>query len=187
MGGPNQFTNPVTDEDRQAIRDLHARGLGRNEIARQLKRGGRTISVEAAAMGLTFDRAEMTEVATRNRAADLAERRTILAEALTDDALRLSAQMWEPAVVYAFGGKEGDYKQKAVDQPPADAKRALMLAAGQAIQRSLQLVPPVNGGGEDEARSMVGRLMSGLAEIYREQTETEQAEAAGDEGAGDAP
>jgi len=171
---------PLDDDEIQAIRDLHAQGLGRNEIARAIGRGTRTVSVHAADMGLAFDRAEMTETATRVRAADLAEKRAILAEALTDDALRLSEQMWQPAKVFNIGGKDNTYTDKDVPEPPADAKRALMGAAGMAIDRSLKLVPPVHGDGADEARSMVGKIMTGLAAIYEEQQ-------AADEGAGDAP
>jgi hypothetical protein len=177
MGG-----TPVTDEDRQAVADMHAAGLGRNEIARQLKRSGRTISLIAIDLGLTFDNAEMTQVATKVRQADLAEKRTILAEALIDDALRLTEQMWQPAKIYNFGGKDNEYNERPVDEPPADAKRALMLAAGQAVQRSVQLVPPVHTEGEDDARSVLSRMMTGLVDLYNER------QAAGaDEGAGDAP
>lgn len=131
----------VDDNDRQAVAELHAQGLGRNEIARRINRGTRTVSVIAAALGLRFDNAEMTEVATRVRNADLAEKRAILADALTDDALRLTAQMWEPAKVFNFGGKDNTYLEHDVDEPPADAKRALMGAAGMAVDRSLKLVP----------------------------------------------
>ncbi|MFF0747308.1 helix-turn-helix domain-containing protein [Streptomyces sp. NPDC004111] len=98
----------VTDAEREELRRLHAAGHGRNEIARRTNRSLRTISVQAATMHLSFDRTA-TEAATRARMADLAERRTILADALTDDALRLSAQVWEPAVVYSFGGKDNTY------------------------------------------------------------------------------
>jgi hypothetical protein len=42
--------------------------------------------------------------------------------------------------------------------------------------------PPTDDGGADQARTMVGRLMTGIADLYREQ----QQEAA-DEGAGDGP
>lgn len=132
---------PVTDEEREQIRALHAQGLGRNEIARRLGRGTRTISVHAEAMGLVFDNAEMTETATRVRSADLAEKRTILANALTDDALRLTEQLWQPAKIYNFGGKDNDYNERDVSEPPPDAKRALMLTAAAAIDRSLKLVP----------------------------------------------
>jgi IS30 family transposase len=133
MGG-----TPVTDADRAEIRRLHSEGLGRNEIARQLGRSGRTISVQASAMGLVFDNAEMTDAATRNRKAQLAARRMDLAEALQEDAERLTEQMWEPAIVYSFGGKDS----------------------------SLKLVPNEETAAEDEAKSMLGQLMVGLKVAY---------------------
>ncbi|WP_171052895.1 helix-turn-helix domain-containing protein [Streptomyces marianii] len=184
MGG-NQHTNPVTDETRADIRRLHAEGCGRNEIARRLVRSPRTISVEAAAMGLTFDRTA-TEEATRARVADLADKRSILAEALTDDALRLTAQQWLPAKVFNIGGKDNTYTEEDVPEPPALDKKNLMSAAGIAIEKSLRLVPLQDDGGHEAARSMVGQLMTGLAAVYREQQDTEQAPP-DDEGDGDAP
>lgn len=138
----NGTTRPVTDAERAEIRRLHAQGHGRNEIARQLQRGGRTISVEAWAMGLTFDNAAATDIATNNRRAQLAARRMDLAEDLQTDAERLTEQMWQPAVVFNFGGKDNSFEKRPVDEPPADAKKALMSAAGIAIDRSLKLVPP---------------------------------------------
>lgn len=141
MGGPNQHTNPVTDQDRDAVRTLHAQGLGRNEIARRIGRGTRTVSVIAAELGLTFDRAAMTETATNNRKAQLAARRMDLAEDLQTDAERLTEQMWQPSVVFNFGGKDNTFEKRPVDEPPADAKKALMSAAGIAIDRSLKLAP----------------------------------------------
>ncbi|MFK8910647.1 hypothetical protein [Streptomyces sp. YS-3] len=40
-----------TDEEGGAVRQLHAQGLGRNEIARRLNWGTRTVSVIAADLG----------------------------------------------------------------------------------------------------------------------------------------
>lgn len=177
-----QYNPPVTDEERAEIRRLHAEGCGRNEIARQIGRGTRTVSVVAADLGLSFDRTR-TEEATRARMADLAERRTILAEALQGDAERLTEQVWQPAVVFNFGGKDNTYEKREVPEPPAADKRQLMQAAATAIDRSLRLVPPAEDGGAEAGRSMVGQLMTGLTSLYREQQDAE----AGDEGAGDAP
>ncbi|MEV2249393.1 helix-turn-helix domain-containing protein [Streptomyces sp. NPDC050147] len=173
---------PVTDEDREAVRELHAQSLGRNEIARRLNRSPRTISVIAAELHLTFD-TTMTEDATRARVAQLAEKRAILADALTDDALRLSAQLWQPATIYNFGGKDNTYEEKQVDEPPASDKRQLITAATAAAAQSLRLVPPSEDGGAEQARSMVGQLLTGLASVYREQQTQEPAS----EGDGDAP
>ncbi|MGV9282128.1 helix-turn-helix domain-containing protein [Streptomyces sp. NPDC003730] len=161
----NQYQNPVTPEELQQIRELHAQGKGRNEIARTIGRSLRTVSVYAAKMDLSFDRT-MTEEATRARKADLEERRVILAEALQGDAERLSSQMWEPAKVFNIGGKDNTYTEHDVDEPPADAKKSLMAAAGIAVEKSLKLVPPeVDEANVEAARSMLGSLADGLSRL----------------------
>lgn len=179
----DHYNTRVTDEERAEIRRLHAEGHGRNEIARFIGRGLRTVSIQAQKMGLTFDRT-MTEEATRARMADLAEKRTILAEALTDDALRLSAQMWEPTVVFNIGGKDNTYTEEPVDEPPAADKRALMAAATAAAAQSLRLVPPATDTGAHDAVSVVGKLFNGLAAVA-ERIRAE--EASGEEAEGGSP
>ncbi|GHA95463.1 hypothetical protein GCM10010330_57030 [Streptomyces tendae] len=161
----NQYQNPVTKAELQQIRELHAQGKGRNEIARITGRSLRTISVYASKMDLSFDRT-MTEEATRARKADLEERRVILAEALQGDAERLSSQMWEPAKVFNIGGKDNKYTEHDVDEPPADAKKALMAAAGIAVEKSMKLAPPeVDEANVEAARSMLGSLADGLSRL----------------------
>lgn len=178
QGGLNGDQRAVTDEDRQAVRELHAQGLGRNAIARALNRGGRTISILAAEQNLSFDRSA-TEEATRARMADLAEKRTILADALMDDALRLSARVWEPSTVFNIGGAQNTYTEEPVPEPPAADKRALMAAATTAAAQSLRLVPPTADSGAGEAVSMVGKLFTGLAavadQLKAEEAGTEEA------------
>ncbi|MFC8267802.1 helix-turn-helix domain-containing protein [Streptomyces cinereoruber] len=174
----DQYNKPVTDEERAEIRRLHAEGKGRNEIARTIGRGLRTISVQAAKMGLEFD-PTATEDATRARMAQLAAKRALLAEVLLDDALALTEQMWQLATLHSFGGKDHTYETRNIPEPlPAD-KRSLMSAASAAITQSLRLAPPVTDTGEEDAKSMLGRVMSGLAQVWNEQQ-------AADEGDGDA-
>ncbi|GGV42565.1 helix-turn-helix domain-containing protein [Streptomyces spectabilis] len=92
---------PVTDADREAVRRLHADGKGRNEIARELRRSGRTISALADELGISFDRAAEVRAATEVRQADLADPRARFAE-------QLRARLRQPCTVYSFGGKEND-------------------------------------------------------------------------------
>ncbi|MFF3497390.1 helix-turn-helix domain-containing protein [Streptomyces sp. NPDC002795] len=158
----------VTDDERAEIIRLHGEGHGRNEIARLTRRSQRTVSVICAEEHLVFD-VTQTEEATRHRVAQLAEKRVILADAFTDDALHLSAQVWQPATIHSFGGKEHTYNSRDLDEPLAADKRALMAAATNAAAQSLRLVPPVDDAGADDARSMLGKLMSGLAAVYEEQ------------------
>lgn len=184
---PNGITDPITQAELDEIRRLHGEGVGRNEIARRIGRGARTVSVHCAAMNLTFD-ITTTEVATAHRVAqtklrraELEEKRAILADALADDALRLSAQVWEPTTLHSFGGKDHTYKFKDLDEPLAADKRALMAAATAAAGQSLRLVPPANDEGVEHGVSMVGQLLSGLTAIHRaHQAEQEQSEGDGD-------
>ncbi|MFE6079985.1 hypothetical protein [Streptomyces virginiae] len=167
---PNGAPDPLRDDEIAEIRRLHADGLGRNEIARRIGRGSRTVSVHCARMGLEFD-VTLTEAATAHRTAQLAEKRAILADALTDDALRLSAQVWEPTTMHSFGGKDHTYNFKNLDEPLAADKRALMTAATAAAAQSLRLVPPANDTGVEQGVSMVGQLLTGLTAIHRAQQE----------------
>jgi hypothetical protein len=137
----DRFNDPLNEAEIQRIRELHAQGKGRNEIGRIIGRSQRTISVYAARMHLEFDRT-MTEAATRARKADLEERRVILAEALQGDAERLTEQLWQKAKVFNFGGKDNTFEEREVDEPPFDAKKNIMAAAGIAIEKSLKLCPP---------------------------------------------
>jgi hypothetical protein len=172
---------PVTQADYDQIRGLHAQGLSRNQIMRETGRSANVVSRIAKELGLSFTRGPEVAAATEARRIDLAARRVALAEALHLDAERLRAQLWQPATVFAFGGRDNVYEEHLLPEPPAADKRAIMSTLGMAVDRSLKLSPPADDSGADAARSMVGRLMAGLAEVYGAQ----QQEA--DEGAGDAP
>ncbi|NUV65658.1 hypothetical protein G6W57_00825 [Streptomyces sp. CAI-121] len=156
----------------ERFRELHAEGLGRNAIAREMGKCGSVVSRTAEHLELTFDRSRI-EAATAARLADLAERRSILAEQLTSDAERLRKKLWEPTFVYAFGGAQNIYNSEPVDEPPPADKRSLMTTAGTAIDKSLKLVPAeANTGGADEAKSMLGKLAQGISAIVNESAET---------------
>ena len=169
----------TTSEDRfDEFRDLHALGYGRNRIAREMGIAPVVASRTAEYLGLTFDRSKI-QAATEARLADLAERRSVLAEVLLDDAERLRAQLWQPTVVYAFGGKENVYSEEPVSEPPPADKRALMATAATAIDRSLKLVPPLEEAGADNAASMLDNLAAGIAALAahnRQQAEDAAAE-----------
>ncbi|WEH40786.1 helix-turn-helix domain-containing protein [Streptomyces sp. AM 2-1-1] len=167
---------PVTDAERIRIRELHAEGKGRNVIAKELGRSGRTISEEAGKLGLSFAaRAGQVAAATEVRQADLADRRAQLAELLQDDAERMRAQMWQPTTVWSFGGKDNTYEDHVFPEAPADVKRTLMAATATAIDRSLKLVPPKDESGVEEGLALITQLMSGLAAVYKAQQQDQEA------------
>lgn len=169
---------PVTEEERQEIRRLHSEGRSRNEIAKHLHRSGRTISVHAEAMNLTFDRAAEVAVANEVRQLDLAARRLKLAEDLHVDAERMRRQLWEPTTVWNFGGADNSYEEHVFDQAPAEVKKQILSAVGIAVDRSLKLAPPADETGNEEGIAMITNLMSGLAAINRARQEQEATEGA---------
>lgn len=129
---------PVTDKDYAQVKALHAEGLTRNEIARQMRRSGKTVSRIAEMLGLDFDRTR-TAVATEARKVDARAKRTALAEALLDDAERLRQQLFAPALAWNFGGKDNTYEQQQIPQPSFRDQYQIMSAIGVAVDRHLRL------------------------------------------------
>lgn len=134
-------SNPVTDEERERVRQLHAEGRGRNEIANELGRSGRTISEIAKGLGLSFARAGEVRQATEIRLADLADRRAALAQRLQDIAERELEKVNQPHLYWDWGGKEHDFDTYEASEPTPGDKRALLGVVATAIDRSLKLAP----------------------------------------------
>lgn len=152
---------PLSDAERQQIRDLHAAGHGCNDIARQLGRDRSTISRAAADMSITFDR-KQTRAATKARQADNAAIRAQLATDLLADAVRLRAQLWEPCTIHSFGGKDNVYNEHQVDEPPFRDKRDIMSTVGVAVEKALRLTDYDANSGASEARSMLSAIAEAL-------------------------
>ncbi|MFF8864786.1 helix-turn-helix domain-containing protein [Streptomyces sp. NPDC015139] len=101
---------PVTKEDRQRVHELHAQGQGRNEIATELGRSGRTISTLAKDFGLSFARAAEVRAATEVRQADRADR-AALAQRLQDVAERELEKVHKPHTYCDWGGKDWSVRE----------------------------------------------------------------------------
>ncbi|MFD3614441.1 helix-turn-helix domain-containing protein [Streptomyces sp. NPDC058676] len=155
---------PVTDEERQRVRELHAEGKGRNEIAEILGRGGRTISTIAKDLGISFSRAAEVRQATEIRQADLAERRAAFAIRLQDIAEREASKMDKPHLYWDWGGKEHDFDTHLAPEPTPADKRALMATVATAVDRSLKLVPPK----DEDSTGEVGSLLTNLFDKLRD-------------------
>lgn len=145
----------------ERIRELAAEGLGRNEVARRLDVSPRTVT-RYAPEG-SFDRSS-TMAAVKARQADMAERRAALADKLLKDAERLREQIWQPALVYNFGGKDNDYNEHQLEEQPVDGKRTLMQTAVAAVTAHLRLVDHDGDGGLDEAKSVLDGFMDAVAQ-----------------------
>ncbi|MFS4105115.1 helix-turn-helix domain-containing protein [Streptomyces sp. PD-S100-1] len=157
-------SGPVTDQERERVRELHAEGKGRNEIANELGRSGRTISKIAASFDppLSFARAAEVRAATEIRQADLADRRAALAQRLQDVAERELEKVNQPHTYFDWGGKEHDFDTYDAPEPTPADKRALMGVVATAIDRSLKLAPPKEEGGADQVGSLLTNLFDQL-------------------------
>ncbi|MFI7547222.1 helix-turn-helix domain-containing protein [Actinoplanes sp. NPDC049599] len=154
---------PVTAEDRRRVAELHAQGLSRNAIATQLGRSGRTISRIAAEHEppLTFERTR-TAAATAAKVADGAARRAQLQLDALDSAGRLMGQMFAPTVVYNFGGKENDYNERSVEEPPFRDKRDIATAIKALADTALKLAEYDKATGNEDEKSMLTDLRAAL-------------------------
>ena len=152
---------PLTDDERQQIRDLHAAGKSCSAIARQLGRSPSTISIAAARMGLGWDRAQ-TKNATEARMADAAARRAQLANLLLDDALKMRAQLWEPCIAFNFGGRDNTYNEHELKKPDFAAQEKILRSVGVAVDKSLRLVDYDTGDDAAKIGSLLGGLLGDL-------------------------
>ncbi|APD18585.1 helix-turn-helix DNA binding protein [Streptomyces phage Picard] len=160
------MARPITDADRRQVRELHAAGKSRNDIAREISRSPSTVSKIAAAFDppLSFDRAEQVEAATRVRTADLAARRAALALDLQDDAERLRAQLWEGTTHGEFAGRDGEWHETYLERPRFPDQRAIVAAVQTAVGTSLRLAPAEGGDDAGQVRSMLGALGEALTQ-----------------------
>lgn len=148
---------PFSADERDRLRALHAAGLGRNDIARELDRSPATVSKYAGELGLTFDRTAV-QVATEARKADARARRSELEVLLLEDARRLRAQLWQPHIYIDHGGKEFVRVEWEQPEPTPTDKLKLMQATGAAVDRSLRLAEHDSDQGVEQAKSLLTDL-----------------------------
>ncbi|WP_431892678.1 helix-turn-helix domain-containing protein [Micromonospora haikouensis] len=153
---------PVTQDDYNRVRELHAQGLSRNEIARQLRRSGKTISHIATELGLSFERSGATAKATEAKKADGAARRAQLQLDALEAAQKLMGQMFAPALVYNFGGKENDYNSTTLDEPPFADKRNIATAIQALAGTALKLAEYDKATGNEDEKGMLLELRDQL-------------------------
>jgi len=158
---------PLTEADFDRIRELHAAGASRNDIARDLGRSAATISKWCGRLGLAFDRTS-TQAATAAKVQDAKAKRAELMQGLLDDAQRLREQLFAPAVVFSFGGKDNSYESRRVPEPPARDKRDLMASINQALMASLRLDEHDRGSDVDDAKAMVDELYEALTGAWEQ-------------------
>lgn len=142
---------PVTSADYDRVKELHAQGLSRNAIGKTMGRSGRTVSRIADELGLRFER-DRTRAATEAKKADAAARRARLQVEALDGAQRLMGQMFAPTKIYNFGGRDNEYNERDVNEPPFRDKRDIATALKALADTALKLAEydrATDAGGAD--------------------------------------
>lgn len=154
----------LSDDRRLAIEDAlrAAEEPKRNEIAERFGVSPSTVTRIAKAIGVEFDRAN-TKRATEARAADVISRTTSLADRLIDEAHAILDGMHRPYLVYNFGGKDNDYNEHVLDEPPIEVQRNMFTISAIAIDKALKVRQETKGtlGDESAFLSFLGLLVEG--------------------------
>jgi len=169
--------SPFTDEERQQVRELHAQGMGRNEITRETGIHQKRVTAIAAEQGLSFSNKARTAVATRVRKIDAASRRAKLQEQYLESAERLMGQMFAPSLVYNFGGRDNTYEERTHTEPTFGDKRSIAVAVQSLTHAALRLAEydRASESGNETGRSMLRDLGTALGQAYQQMQEAEAA------------
>ena len=155
------MVKPISDTVRQQILDLHAFGNSRNAIAKEAGVAWSTVTKVCKAAGLNFDR-NPTRAAVAAHAIDAKARRAELKELLLEDAHRLRKQLWEPARLVNFGGKDNTLAETTLTEPLFADKKNILSAVGIAVDKVEKLEKLDNDGGVQDAESMIQKLIDGI-------------------------
>lgn len=156
----------VSPETRAKIIEMHARGNGRNAIARELELHPDTVSRIAKDAGLRFDRAGQVEQLAAERR-NLHELRLTLAYKMADVAANALDQMSQPYTLHNFGGRDNTHAEHTVAEPPADAKADLMRVAAAGFDRLSLIADLENKNSDaDNAVELIDRLIGAIDTAY---------------------
>ena len=106
------------------------------------------------------------EKANKARLADMAERRTNLAERLIRRAEALERSLDDRFIAFNFGGKDNTYNEHTFDKPDVKSTQITLTAAAIAIDKHLKLLQFDAGSDNSEAASLLGKLGEALSDRF---------------------
>ena len=156
------MSRPVTNEDRKAVRRLHAKGKSLRAIAREIGRSPVTVGRIAKDAGLSFDR-RPTEAATRAKQQDHRARRADLVERLYHRAENIMTRLETDPFRAVATTSDGPVPVELPFVPTADEwNLARSLASHLRTAADLEKVDAASGGGSDHAASAIGQIGAAL-------------------------
>jgi hypothetical protein len=164
---------PVTARERKRVRELHAQGMSRNQIAKEIGRSWSVVTRIAQSLGLTFDRAA-PKAAIEAKMVDAKLRRRGIIERLYGVAetnlARLERERHDMAEV-----SMGDVVRYVVTELPGADVHRLVGAIGSATTSAVKLEQVDADNGNTGATSMLGALAAGLQVAYDRMQDTTDA------------
>lgn len=167
----------ISDVQRQQVIDLHAQGLPRNQIAREVGISAGSVTNICHAEGLSFDRSG-TKHANEARQVDLAAGRIRLAEKMLAASEEMLDTIDGPYEVYNFGGKDNTFESRVLDSAPVEVRRNVITTAGITFDKLTRIVEKSDTGLE-QAVGVLDTIADGFraaAEKYRSETPTDASE-----------
>ncbi len=114
----------VTDSERARIIAAFDSGKSCRQLASDFKRSPSTISAIAKDVGHEFGRSNLVRAQEAKAAYDDERRANLLIETV-GQAERVLGQLFEPGVVFNFGGRDNTYNEREVDKPPPREQREI--------------------------------------------------------------
>ncbi len=155
----------LTQAERDKIAALHAKGKGRNEIAREIGRSAYSVTKVVKELGLSFDEAATVE-ATAARVAQMKARRVDLAEKLLDDALKLRERLWSPHNYYERG--QDAMIPMTLPLPPLRDARDGYAALQIALKGHMDLIAGSTDSSVEDKRSVLANLIDRIKTVVDE-------------------
>jgi hypothetical protein len=119
------------DED-DVLRKLVDSGLSITASAKTMGWAKQTVISHAQQLGLQWNRTRVVE-ATTARIVDAKARRAVLRQDLLSDLERLRKKVWQPALVYNFGGSANTFESEVLDEPPIADQLKLIQAVSTGV------------------------------------------------------
>ena len=157
---------PLTEDEADRVRKLHAQGLSRNQIAKEIGRSWSSVTKLAKHLGLTFDRAapkaaiEAAMVDAKLRRRGIIARLYGVAETTLDRLERTGHDLTEVSMGEAI-------RFSVYELPSADVYR-LVGAVSSATSSAVKLEQVDSDSGATEATSMLDALTAGLGAAYEQ-------------------
>ncbi len=150
---------PLTEAEIEQIKQLHAEGKGRNEIAEAIGRSPASVTKVTKQLGLAFDESKTVE-ATAARVQKMKAQRIDLAEQLLEDVLKMRERLWSPHHYYERGPES--LVPVTLPLPPLRDTRDGYAALQIALKGHLELVSESSDSGIEGKRSVLANLIAGI-------------------------